>query len=176
MVPSSETVTSLPALGVALLWSTGQAATQAPAQADWFGWSFSNRYSVRPLPSTRIIPRLVLVAETIATLDAPPLAGVVPLEPSPPMPPELEPEPLPAHPAASTPTAASATSATSGRPSSPDLLGGGLLVPFPTCMCVPSLAGDRPVACGAPTGVVTGVEPTCTDDDAPAAWCRRGEP
>jgi len=23
--------------------------------------------------------------------------------------------------------------------------------------------------------VVTGVEPTSTDDDAPAAWCRRGE-
>ena len=81
MVPSIDAVTPLPALGVPLVWSTGQAATHAPAQADWLGWSFSNRYSVRPLPSTRIIPRLVLVAETVATLDAPPLAGAVPLEP-----------------------------------------------------------------------------------------------
>src|SRR5919112_4105168 len=55
-----------------------------------------------------------------------------------PMPLELEPEPLLPHPAASTPTAASATSATSGRRSRPDLLGGGLLVPFRTRMCVSS--------------------------------------
>src|SRR5919112_1374273 len=62
------------------------------------------------------------------------------------MPLELEPEPEPLlpHPAASTPTAASATSATSGRRSSPDLLGGGLLVPFQTRMCVPSFAGLGP--------------------------------
>src|ERR687892_32530 len=60
------------------------------------------------------------------------------------MPLELEPEPLLPHPAASTPTAASATSATSGRRSSPDLLGGGLLVPFQTRMCVPSFAGLGP--------------------------------
>jgi hypothetical protein len=55
------------------------------------------------------------------------------------MPPE--PEPLLPHPAASTPTAASATSATSGRRSSPDLLGGGLLVPSQTRTCIPSFAG-----------------------------------
>jgi hypothetical protein len=81
MVPSKEAGTPLPALGVPLVWSTGQAAAHAPAQADRSPWSFSNRYSVRPLPSTRIIPKLVLVAETVATLDAPPLAGAVPLEP-----------------------------------------------------------------------------------------------
>src|ERR687892_732954 len=60
------------------------------------------------------------------------------------MPLELEPEPLLPHPAASTPTAASATSATSGRRSSPDLLGGVLLVPFLTRMCVSSFAGLGP--------------------------------
>jgi hypothetical protein len=81
MVPSSDAVTPLPALGAPLVWSTGQAAAHAPVQAEWFGWSFPNRYSVRPLPSTRIIPRLVLVADTVAALDAPPLAGAVPLEP-----------------------------------------------------------------------------------------------
>jgi hypothetical protein len=43
MVPRSEAWTPLPALGAALLWSTGHAAAQAPAQADWLGWSFSNR-------------------------------------------------------------------------------------------------------------------------------------
>ena len=81
MVPSIDAVTPLPALGVPLVWSTGHAAAHAPAQADWLGWSFSNRYSVRPLPSTRIIPSLVLVAETVATLDAPPLVGAEPLPP-----------------------------------------------------------------------------------------------
>src|ERR671921_1815730 len=60
------------------------------------------------------------------------------------MPLELEPEPEPLlpHPAASTPTAASATSATNGRRSSPDLLGGVLLVPFPTRTCVPPSSLD----------------------------------
>src|SRR5215218_2966230 len=105
MVPSSEAVTPLPALGVPLLWSTGQAATQAPAQADWFGWSFLNRYSVRPLPSTRTIPSLLLAAATVATPDDPPVDGALPPPPSPP-----EPEPLLPHPAASAPTATSATS------------------------------------------------------------------
>jgi hypothetical protein len=139
MVPSIEAVTPLPALGVPLDWSTGQAAAHAPAQADWLGWSFSNRYRVRPLPSTRIVPRPVLLAETVATPDAPPLAGVVPLEP--PVPPELEPELLLPHPAASTPTVANAASATSGRRSSPDLLREGLLVPFQMLTCVSSFAG-----------------------------------
>src|SRR4029453_17952835 len=57
------------------------------------------------------------------------------------MPPEPEPELLLPHPAASTPTAPSAASATSGRRSSPDLLGGGLLMPFQTRTCVSSFAG-----------------------------------
>ncbi len=80
IVPSSEALTPLPALGVPLLGSTGQAETQAPLQADWLGWSFWNRYSVRPLPSTRIDPSLVLVVETVAWLACPPLVG----EPPPP--------------------------------------------------------------------------------------------
>jgi hypothetical protein len=78
IVPSSEVLTPLPALGVPLLWSTGQAAAQPPAQADWSGWSFSNRYSVRPLPSTRIIPSLVLAAVTVATPVGPPPVGAGP--------------------------------------------------------------------------------------------------
>ena len=81
IVPSSEALTPLPALGAALAWATGQAAAQAPAQADWSGWSFSNSYSVRPLPSTRTIPSLVLAAVTVATPVGPP-----PVEAGPPPP------------------------------------------------------------------------------------------
>jgi hypothetical protein len=66
---------------VPLLWSIGQAATQAPLQADWSGWSFSNRYSVFPLPSTRIVPSLLLVALIIATPACPPLVVAGLLEP-----------------------------------------------------------------------------------------------
>jgi hypothetical protein len=62
-----------------LLWSTGQAAAQAPLQADWSDWSFSNRYSVRPLPSTRIVPSLLLAVATVP--DGAPVDGVVPAEP-----------------------------------------------------------------------------------------------
>src|SRR5919107_1183681 len=148
IVPSSEALTWPPALGAALVWSIGQADAQAPAHADWLGWSFSNRYSVRPLASTRIVPTLELAVLTIATPDCPfPAGAVVPGEPytPPPEPPELlEPELLLPHPAASTPTAASATSATSGRRSRPGLLGGGLLVPFPTRTCVPPSLDPAP--------------------------------
>src|SRR5919107_106933 len=145
IVPSSEALTWPPALGAALVWSIGQADAQAPAHADWLGWSFSNRYSVRPLASTRIVPTLELAVLTIATPDCPLPPEEVPGEPCtpPPEPPELlEPELLLPHPAASTPAAASATSASSGRRSSPDLLGGGLLVPFPTRTCVPPSSLD----------------------------------
>jgi hypothetical protein len=123
IVPSSEALTPLPALGVPLILSCGHAAAHAPLQADWFGWSFPNRYSVRPLPLTRIVPSLVLVAVTAAWLDCPlVVVGELP-EPYAP-PPELEPpELLPLHAPASTPAAASAVSATSGRRMNPNLLG-----------------------------------------------------
>src|SRR5919112_6211431 len=144
MVPSSEALTSPAALGAALVWSIGQADAQAPAHADWLGWSFSNRYKVRPLASTRIVPTLELAVLTVATPDCPVPAEVVPGAPYAP-PPELpELGLLLPHPAAIAPAAASATSASSGRRSSPDLLGGGLLVPFPTCMCVPPSLDPAP--------------------------------
>src|SRR6266545_3717805 len=119
IVPSSEALTPLPALGVPLLWSAGQAEAQAPLHADWFGWSFWNRYRVRPLPSTRIDPSVVLEVETVAgpllVEGAPP----PPYAPPPPPPPEFElllpPPPQPAASAA----AARATSATSGRRGNP---------------------------------------------------------
>src|SRR5829696_3173832 len=138
MVPSIDALAPLPALGVPLDWSTGQAAAHAPAQADWSDWSFSNKYSVRPLPSTRIIPRPVLVAETVATADGAVVGALLPPY-SPP--PEPDPPELLPHPAASTPTVASATSATSGRRSNPDVMAGVLLVSCPTRMCVPFFAG-----------------------------------
>src|SRR4029453_11929592 len=81
----------------------------------------SNRYSVRPLPSTRTIPSLLLAAVTVATPDRPlPVGLLVPPEPPEPYPPE--PEPL-AHPAANGPTPPRATSASSGRRGTPSLLG-----------------------------------------------------
>src|SRR5215211_3409873 len=112
MVPSIDALTPLPALGVPLVWSTGQAVAQAPAQADWSDWSLANRYSVRPLPSTRIVPRLVLVAETVATADGVVVGALLPPYSPPPEPDPPDPELLLPHPAASTPTVASATSAT----------------------------------------------------------------
>src|SRR5215211_774498 len=151
MVPSSEALAPLPPLGVPLLWSTGQAATQAPLQADWFGWSFSNKYSVRPLPSTRTIPSLLLAALTMATPEDPLPTGLA----APPEPPEPEPGPLLPHPAASAPAAASTTSVISGRRSPltrparhPDrarLSGAVLLVPVQMRMCILLVRG-RPLA------------------------------
>jgi hypothetical protein len=91
------------------------------------------------------------------------------------MPPELEPEPLLPHPAASRPTAASATSATNGRRSSPDLLGGDLLVPFQTRTCVASFAGPGPCLVAHQLLWSPVSSRLSTDDDAQAAWCRRGE-
>jgi hypothetical protein len=84
--------------------------------------SFSNRYSVRPLPSTRIDPSLLLAAATDATPDARPAVGDALPEPYPPEPDDEpdEPELLP-HPAASVPAAASTASAASGRRMDPDL-------------------------------------------------------
>src|ERR671918_3195156 len=101
IVPSSEALTWPPALGAALVWSIGQAAAQAPAHADWLGWSFSNRYKVRPLASTRIVPTLALAVLTIATPDCPLPPEAVPGEPctppprppAPPQPPPLLPQP-----------------------------------------------------------------------------------
>src|SRR6266498_3908413 len=119
MVPSSEALTPLPVVAAPLPWSGGQAAAQAPAQADWLGWSFWNRYSVRPLPSTRIDPSLVLVAATMAWLDCALLVGESPEPYAPPPEPEL----LPLHAAASPPAAASAVNATSGRCMNPNLPG-----------------------------------------------------
>jgi hypothetical protein len=78
IVPSSEACTPLPALGVPLVGSTGQAATQAPLHADRLGWSFSNRYRVRPPPSTRIVPSELLAVATVATPDGVVPDGVVP--------------------------------------------------------------------------------------------------
>src|SRR5918996_1344980 len=179
IVPSSDALTSPAALGAALVWSIGQADAQAPAHADRLGWSFSNRYKVRPLASTRIVPTLELAVLTIATPDCPLPPEAVPGEPCtpPPEPPELlEPEPLLPQPAASTPTAASAASATSGRRSRPGLLGGGLLVPFQMRTCVPSFAGPGPclVVHQLLLGTVSGRP--CPDDGAPAGWGRRGHP
>jgi hypothetical protein len=91
------------------------------------------------------------------------------------MPPEPAPEVLPPHPAASTPTAASATSATSGRRRRPDLLGGGLVVPFQTRTWVPFSRWRSARALGAPAVVSPVSSRPWTDDDAPAACCRRGE-
>src|SRR4029453_2509835 len=156
MVPSSAALTWPAALGAALLWSTGQAAAQAPLHADWSGWSFSNRYSVRPLASTRIVPPLELAVLTVAALDCPLLVeGALPYAPPPP--PELdppEPELLLLHPAAIAPAAASATSATTGRRMNPILLGrdrgpprppsGKLLVTDQTRMSVPQSGDPSP--------------------------------
>src|SRR5579859_3018089 len=75
MVPSRDWLTPLPACGVPVTMSGGQAAAHAPEHADVPFLSARNRYRVRPLLPTRAllgIPEMV-ASDTIAA----PLAGPV---------------------------------------------------------------------------------------------------
>jgi hypothetical protein len=92
------------------------------------GLVLSNRYSVRPLASTRIRPDLGAGGGDRRHARLPATPEVVPGEPyaaPPELPEPLEPEVLLLHPAAIAPTTASATNATTGRPMTPILLGRG---------------------------------------------------
>src|SRR3954470_23135860 len=74
-----------PACGSPSVSSGGQASAQGPSHADLPFLSFSNKYSVIPLPSTRIEPKLTFLASTVAPpMVALPAEGVaaLPLLPS----------------------------------------------------------------------------------------------
>ena len=75
MVPSRDWLTPLPACGVPVTVSGGQAAAQAPVHADVPVLSAWNRYSVRPPLPTRALPGIpeMVASETVAA----PLAWAV---------------------------------------------------------------------------------------------------
>src|SRR3954467_4965521 len=64
VVPSNEAFTPLPATGLPLVRSGGQAVAQAPVHALVVPESFLNRYRVRPCESTRIFPRPLFATRT----------------------------------------------------------------------------------------------------------------
>src|SRR3954464_4043570 len=66
VVPSNEAFTPLPATGLPLVRSGGQAVAQAPVHALVVPESFLNRYRVRPCESTRILPRPLFATSTVA--------------------------------------------------------------------------------------------------------------
>src|SRR5713101_1995772 len=85
IVPSSDWLTPPPACGVPLTVTGGHAAAHAPVHVDVPPLSASNRYIVRPWPSTRALPgipemacRLIVVAA--ALLDDPVAAGLLACE------------------------------------------------------------------------------------------------
>ena len=66
MVAIRDAVAPAPAFGVPVVVSGGQAFAQAPKHVLLAPLSFSNRYSVRPCASTRILPSLVARTPTTA--------------------------------------------------------------------------------------------------------------
>src|SRR4051812_43549741 len=78
-----------PATVLPVARSGGHWVTHAPVQALLVPWSAWNSYSVRPWESTRIFPRLPLVATpTVAGCPAAVVAGCVEAVAPPPPPPQ----------------------------------------------------------------------------------------
>jgi hypothetical protein len=65
LIPSSELFTPLPADGVTVVMSGGQAAAHAPVHALLVPVSDPNRYRVLPWESTRMVPRALLARSTV---------------------------------------------------------------------------------------------------------------
>src|SRR3954447_21311384 len=68
MLPSFEAVSPAPAVAPPFVVSGGHTLAHAPPHALALPLSASNRYSVRPVPSTRILPSF----EPASATDAPP--------------------------------------------------------------------------------------------------------
>src|SRR5215211_403284 len=66
LVDSSEAWTPVPAVAGPV--SAGQLVAQPPLQADWSPLSLVKAYRVRPSPSTRMSPSLLLATATVAPL------------------------------------------------------------------------------------------------------------
>lgn len=65
MVPSREAFTPSPATGFPVTVTGGQAVAQSPLQVDFEEVSASQRYRVRPSPSTRMVPSGLDAAATV---------------------------------------------------------------------------------------------------------------
>src|SRR5919108_5992848 len=68
LVDSSEAWTPVPAVAVPV--RAGQLVAQPPLQADWPPLSLVKAYRVRPSPSTRMSPSLLLATATVVPLAA----------------------------------------------------------------------------------------------------------
>src|SRR4029453_19249884 len=64
-----DAVSPLPAVGLPVVVTGGHSAAHAPEQVLFEPVSFSNRYTVRPVESTRILPRPL--TSLTATVDEP---------------------------------------------------------------------------------------------------------
>src|SRR5260370_498624 len=73
IVPSSDWLTPLLACGVPLTATGGHAAAHVPVHADVPPLSASNRYIVRPWPSTRALPGIPEMAARLIVVAAAPL-------------------------------------------------------------------------------------------------------
>src|SRR4029450_9975976 len=68
LVDNSVAWTPVPALAVPV--SAGQLVAQSPLQTDWSPLSLVKAYRVRPSPSTRMSPSLLLATATVVPPDA----------------------------------------------------------------------------------------------------------
>ena len=68
IVPSSEAVSPVPAVGLPVVSSGGHAVAHAPVHALLAPTSALNRYTVRPVESTRIRPKRLFATRTVAVL------------------------------------------------------------------------------------------------------------
>src|SRR5437773_11373504 len=73
LVDRSEAWTPVPAVAVPV--NAGQLVAHWPLQADWSPLSLVKAYRVRPSPSTRMLPSLLLATATVVPLA--PWAAVV---------------------------------------------------------------------------------------------------
>jgi hypothetical protein len=92
VVATNAAFAPLPAVGVPVAWTGGQAAAHAPVQALVVPESAPNMYTVRPCESTKMFPRPLLPTATVGgaggavvrgAVDRGAVAALVLLEPHP---------------------------------------------------------------------------------------------
>ena len=77
MVATKAAFAPLPAVGVPIAWTGGQAAAHAPVQALVVPESAPNMYTVRPCESTKMFPRPLLPTATAGGADGAVVAGAL---------------------------------------------------------------------------------------------------
>jgi len=75
VVATKAAFAPLPAVGVPIAWTGGQAAAHAPVQAFFVPESAPNMYTVRPCESTKMFPRPLLPTATAGGAGGAVVAG-----------------------------------------------------------------------------------------------------